>query len=356
MAAYNQSKIKLFRRCQKAYDFRYGEYAPAGKEMTPKVPKLALQRGTWMHELQAALHREWAGVGFDTWEDKHNAMAETFYLFPEETRVDLGDLPDECDRLFRAYLRRWRDDRSTYRVATLHDGAPAIEFMVEASLQRWGIDSPFKGRLDLLVEDDEFGGLWVWDAKWVKTLPNPDERMMSPQALMYVWALQKIGYDIRGFVFNYGRTKPPAIPDTLKSTGLLTMKHSLDSDFYTYVREIQRLHGSEWRRWAKRVYREKLLELKGREQLWFRRERIPTEPARIQQALREFLVSIKDIERRETRQHLVPRSYFYNCRWGCDYHDLCVSQFNGLDIAPLIKRDFEFVEERYIGEGDLLSA
>lgn len=351
--AYNQSRIKQWRRCQKQYAFRY-DYAPEGQELVKRISSKPLTRGTWMHALQAAHHMEWAGVpDSPAWAEVQETLTEQFQDIFIEEREELGDLPEETSRLWDAYLRFWGDTEDRYEVAVLHDGDPAVEFVVEVPLEKWGIMEPFKGRIDVLVEDLEYGGLWVWDAKWVKKIPSDDERMLSPQALMYVWALRKLGYDVRGFLYNYGRTKPPTIPRVLRS-GTLSLAQKIDTDYDTYLQAVKDLHGRRWKSYAKHVYRDKLLALRGRDALWFRRDRIPAEPHRIKQALREYLATIKQIERRN-KPNVAPRSYFYNCRFGCEYHDLCVAEFNGLDITPLIKKKFHYVGERYEREEDLLS-
>jgi hypothetical protein len=351
--AYNQSRIKLFRRCQKAYSFRY-DYDPP-RELVPKNPKAALYRGTWLHALQEAHHRDWAGVSDD--EDRPSVemvmakMVDQFNNLYDEEREEYGDIPSQVHRLFRTYLRYWKDDADRYEVATLHDGSPAIEFVVEVPLTKWGIEEPFKGRIDLMVEDKEYGNLWPWDAKWMSKIPAPDERMMSPQRLLYAWALKKEGYPVGGFVFNYGRTKEPTIPNVLKrnskygAAGYLTTKPSLDCDYWTYLDCIKETHGDYWREAAKTVYHAKLIELRNRHTLWFRRERVPVEDGQIKQAVRELIVSVRDIQRRNTKNP--PRTYDYRCKWGCDYHDLCVGQFTGLDIEPLIKAQYTTEDERY---------
>jgi hypothetical protein len=62
--------------------------------------------------------------------DVHEGLTHSFNLLFEEEREELGDLPGECERLFKAYLRFWSEDQDTYSVAELPDGTPAIEFMV----------------------------------------------------------------------------------------------------------------------------------------------------------------------------------------------------------------------------------
>jgi len=365
---YNQSRVKQFRRCQKQYAFRY-DYpelfgGTAGQEMVPVQKKLPLYRGSWMHALQEGLHYQWAGVKKfkiqfgegrsaikikgKTWEDVHEALTEQFDGMFEEEQDLLGPLPSECERLFRAYLRYWKEDEAKYKVAVI-DGQPAIEYIMSCRLPNVR-GANFKGKLDLLVEDIEYGGLWNWDAKWVKTVPAPDERMMSPQATQYVWALREEGLDIRGFVYNYGRTKPPAEPQVLVR-GTLSLRKNMDTDIATYVAAMKRLHGKEWKKFIP-YYRTKLNELKGREALWFRRERIPVEPERIERGLLEYEATVRNIQARDKED--TPRSYFYNCKFSCDYHDVCCAEFQGLDISPLVKANYQFTGERYSGEEDLL--
>lgn len=365
--ALNQSKVKMWRRCQKQFAFRY-DYVTDGRELVPSRKKLPLYRGSWMHALQEALHHQWAGfddftitfgegknkieIEAQTWEDVHDELCDQFDQLFDEEKEELEDLPDTCERLFRSYLRFWKEDQDRYTVAE-YRGKPMIEYLVQGKLP--GLSSPFKGRIDLVVEDEEYGGFWIWDAKWVSKIPPPEERIMSPQSLMYVWALRELrNLDIRGFVYNYGRTKPPAIPRTLK-TGTLSLRKRMDTDLYTYVHAMKELHGDRWKMWVPH-YSEKLRELKGREALWFRRERIPIEEEAMNQALGEFIASGNQIANRQPPLE-APRSYFYSCKFGCDYHELCVAEFTGLNIEPLIKQHYEEVSERYApDETNLLSA
>lgn len=372
MTNYNQSKIKMFRRCQRQYAFRYDTAKVMGKkpklEMVPLVRKLPLYKGSWMHALQEALHKEWAGLETFTvsigegkkklaieatsWKDVQEALEDQFDSLFEEEREDLGTLPEDCLRLFRSYLRFWKHDQDTYEVAELPDGSPAVEFIVEAPLDKFGVKGKFKGKIDLMVKDLEYDGLWIWDAKWMKTIPPPDERMMSPQNPLYVWGVEET-YDIfvRGFVYNYGRSKPPTVPHVLKR-GSLSLAKKIDTDQHTYLRAIKDTHGDDWQRWVP-YYKQKLLDLKGREAKWFDRQRIPVERDRVLRTLREYVATVRDIERRERREGYIPRSYLYNCQRQCDYHGPCVAEYQGLDIEPLIKAGFMFEGERY-GKEDLL--
>lgn len=306
-----------------------------------------------MHALQEEYHREWAGIKGANWHTIYELYTTQFNMLFDEERAELGDLPGECLRLFTTYLRRYgKDDQEKYKVLKI-DGKPAIELMIEASMKRWGVTVPFKGKLDLVVQDQEYGGIWIWDAKWVKRVPPQDERRMSPQAPLYVWGLRKTyGVEALGFLYNYGCTKPPTPPAILKTGGISVAKKCA-ADYETWIRTIKEVHGDDWRHYAKTRYRDRLLEAKARSVEYFDRVRIPVEPVVVRGALSEALATIRDIERRELTSP--PRSYFYNCRWSCDYHDLCATQFLGMDISGLLAAKYTTDEERY-GTEDLLDA
>jgi hypothetical protein len=105
---------------------------------------------------------------------------------------------------------------------------------------------------------------------------------------------------------------------------------------------------------AKTEYRDVIDRLKNRDVLWFRREPMPIDAPARKQALVEFIVSAKQIRRRAPAK-FAPRSYFYNCKFGCEYHTPCVAQFAGLNIEPLIKKNYTLEDERYTEMEDLLS-
>jgi len=344
--AFNQSRVRTFLRCTKAYDFRYDypvrELGKKG-ELHPKRLSLPLKKGGWMHRLMQAHWLHLVDKG-PSWEDAHEELCEEFEsrLFDEEREV-YSDLPNECRRLMKRYLHFYKDEDQNFKVARLAKGQPAVEFIVEVPLKKYGLGPHvFKGQIDILVRDVEYGGLWIRDAKWVKTIPGPDERMMSPQNIMYVWALRHMGHDVRGFIYDYGRTKPPTTPYILQN-GSVTTRKQLDTDVHTYLLAIRKAHGTKWKTFARTVYKEKLDVLRARESLWFRRERLPVEGPRIEIGFQEYIQACKNIVNRGGPL----RNYVYNCKWNCEFHEPCVAEFQGLDIDRLMKTQFRVEPERY---------
>jgi len=344
--AFNQSRVRTFIRCSKAYDFKYDypvrEMGKQG-ELHPRKLSEGLRKGGWMHKLMQAYWLETAGIG-DGWAVLHEELSEKWEksMFDEEREL-YADLPTECSRLMRAYLRYYKSDDEFFKIVRLPKGQPAVEFIIEVPLREYGLGPHvFKGQIDLMVRDLEIGGLWVRDAKWVKTIPGPDERMMSPQNIMYVWALRKLGHDVRGFIYDYGRTKSPSEPYILQN-GSVTLRKNIDTDVYSYLKAIRKAHGKKWKSFAKTVYKEKLLDLKARETLWFRRERIPVDGPRLEIGFQEYIQACKNIVNRGGAL----RNYLYNCKWNCDFHEPCVAEFQGLDISRLMKTNYRVEKERY---------
>jgi len=310
-------------------------------ELQPKRLSEGLKRGGWMHMLMEAHWKSLAGIT-SGWEERHEELTEEFNGLFDEEKEYYGDLPQQCGSLMTRYLKYYHDDDEKFSIVRLPKGAPAVEFTITVPLKQFGLKGVFKGQVDILVRDHEYGGIWIRDAKWMKSIPGSDERMMSPQNIMYAWALRNLGHDIRGFIYDYGRTKPPAVPYILKN-GSVTMRKNIDTDYLTYMRAIRKAHGKKWKQFARTVYKPKLKELKAREVLWFDRQRIPLDGPRMDNGLREYLTAVERIQRRGEPT----RNYIYNCKFSCGFHDACVASFQGLDITDLMKKNFIVEPERY---------
>lgn len=353
--AFNQSRVKSFLRCEKQYSFRYDypilELGVKEGELVPKHPGVGLKRGDWMHQLLEAHWLQLTGVKKKGWMKRHRKLTEEFNQLFDEEKERYGDMPTECAQMMLGYLRRYEKENERFKIAHLHDGSEAIEFVITVPLKKHGIKGQLKGRIDILLEDLDHGGLWIRDAKWVKTIPNPDERMMSPQNIIYGWGLRQLGYDVRGFIYDYGRTKLPSQPTILKRNSQYGPAGSVslarcDTTYEVYLAAVKQAHGENWKRFAKTRYKEKLLELRARDVLWYRRETIPLMGPRMDQGVREFFIAChRVLDRGEP-----VRNYLYNCKFNCDYHQLCVAEFQGLDVEPILKHSYQIEAEKYGAE------
>lgn len=260
----------------------------------------------------------------EDWRTRHLMLENEFYNLPEEIREDLGDLPNECSRIVRSYLRTYASDSARYRVVDTE----LDEIVTLPNGLRLQII------IDKIVEDVVDGGLWIFDYKTRKSFSDSQTIMRDPQLALYYWGVEHMGYKpLRGAVMDEIRTKAPAIPELLKSGGL-TRRKNIDTDVYTYMSAIrqQELDPTD--------YQEILtLIATNQKDRFFRRTSMPKDPPVVRTVLREAVETAQDIQYAE-RHNRFPRSADYTCEHSCEFRDLCLVELYGGDGSSLIKMNF----------------
>lgn len=309
----SNSRIKVYRRCPKAYEFKYV------KGLRPKKKGVQLERGSWLHEL-LMVHCD----GED-WRERHSLLTKRFNNLFEEEREHLGDLPRECARIMRSYLRTY--ERVDKRYVTIDTE------MDEIVRLRNGLDLHMI--IDRIVWDKKLKGNWVWDYKTRKSFEEQDNIILDPQGGLYIDGLRELGgYEpILGFVMDEIRTKAPAVPGLLKS-GELSKRKNIDTDVFTYMSAIRR-HGLDPNNYTSIL---RLIAARQKDR-FFRRTAMPKDPPLTRALRREALQSARAMRRAEQDESF-PRTFDRSCAWGCDYRDICIAQLMGGDISTMVKMNF----------------
>jgi len=306
----SNSKANTFRRCPLKYKFKYVH------KLEPKVKGLPLKRGDWLHQM---LMQHYDGEG---WKGIHAKLSKDFNNLFEEEREEYGDLPGETARIMRSYLRRWKREDQDYHV---------IDSEVDEILTLPNGDE-FNFIIDLIVEDDM--GLWLWDHKTVKSFMDPDFMLIDSQLARYFWGAEKMGYTpLQGVMFNEIRTKPPHIPEVLKS-GRLSERSNMDTDLYTYLAAIKRLGQDP------STYRETLARLRDNTTRFFRRTQLPKDKPLTKRQMHELIMTADEIREAE-RLERFPRTVRKDCSWDCEFSDMCIVDLFGGDIQPMIEKNFQ---------------
>lgn len=313
MMQLSNSKTKTYRRCPNQFRYKYP------MKLRPKAKKVHLEKGTWCHALLQAYYEG------KNWKKVHKRFTRDFNNLWEEIREELGDLPGECLRIMKGYLRNYPNDKKRYRVID----AEMDEVVVLPNGLRLNII------VDLILEDLVEGGLCFWDHKFRGKLGDPNDMMLDPQLTLYFWGLEKMGYtDMRYGLYNEVRTKVPTVPKLLRAGGLSKAK-AIDTDEYTYQKAIHdnNLDPSE--------YSEILQHIATNEKTrFFRRTPIPKDPPVLRTTLKEFVDTAIEIQRAE-KENRYPRSFDHSCKYSCDYKDLCIAELHGADIKSIIRQNFE---------------
>jgi RecB family exonuclease len=305
----SHSRIKTWNRCHKQYEYRYVQ------KLRPKGKNRNLEMGSWIHDLLMHFRDG------EDWRGRHDQLSNEYNSYFEEEREQLGDLPTDCLRIMRSYIRTYGlSDRKHYRVidselneiVTLPNG---LELNVV---------------IDLIVEDRS-GGIWGWDYKTRTNFDPKDLILLDPQFSDYYMAMEIMGYKpLRGFVEDEIRKKAPTVPKLLAKGGLSKAKN-IDTDVWTYMDAIRR-QGLETGGYED-ILRHIATNQKER---FFRRTFIPKDPPVLKRASQELIQAANEIK----RTRLYTRSVDKSCVWGCDFRDLCIVDLHGGDSSTMKKMNF----------------
>lgn len=310
----SNSKAKTFRRCERAY---YYKYILGLKKRTPSLP---LKLGDWMHQL-LMVHYD----GHD-WKEHHRELTRGFNKLFDEEKEEYGDLPRQAGRMMISYVQHYHKEDRQYTV---------IDSEVDELIELPNGDL-FNFIIDLIVEDRQ-GGLWLWDHKNTKSFMDPEFMLLDSQLARYFWAAKELGYKpLRGVLFNELITKPPTPPAKLKN-GTLTKKQKMHCDVYTYYRTIKK------HKLDPKDYADVLLRLKSQNDRFFRRTTLAKDGPLMKQMMMELMRTTEEIKAAHDAGEF-PRTVDKSCSWGCDYLEPCIIQLNGGDIRDVVKLKYNTPE------------
>lgn len=304
---YSHSKVKTWRRCHKSYDYKYTQ------GLVRRTSPSALLRGVVYHEM---LDNRVMG------KDPMEPLVEYEKTYRKLWTEEQGEYPspDELRSLYHRYCKKWENDGLDYR------GRSEIEVVVEYR----GLK--FKGILDKMPIDRE-GRVWIMDHKTHKVIPDEETRFSDLQTVLYHWAMECNGEKADGVLWDYIRTKPPAIPEVLKSGGL-SQRANIDTDYDTYMQAIldNGLDPSDYGDILSRV----------KDKVFFKRVFLP-HPSKdmVQSVVEDFFATAREIE----NSTCTARNMSRDCK-SCSYYQLCQAEVRGLDGDFIKKQMFTTREEK----------
>lgn len=310
MLTISNSKVSTWRRCHRAYYYKYIEH------LRPKVKSGALRRGSILHECIEAYDSG------KSWRKVFEPFREQFYreTFNEEI-LEIGDIPSMVEELMENYQDLYDDDGLTYIGSEVHFELPLLpgEVMIE-------------GYLDAIIEDEQ-GRVWCKETKTYRRNPSYDFLLMNTQSSLYLWAMRKMGYPSCGTLWDIVRAKHPSTPSFLAS-GKLSQR-SVDSTPYT-VKKFLLSHGLNPKDYPKLMSKVNFGDYFTRK--WVR---INSEVAK------GIMADFKDSALQILRYgHIYKdRNLSKECQW-CDYRHICQAELQGLDTDFILSKQYEKGEGR----------
>ncbi len=322
------SEVNSYRRCPKAWEYRYKQ------RIKRKFKGVRLLKGEILHEMLDAyifpkIMRAQGDKDYES-ADPWDVLAryeEEFATYFEEEREMHGDVIGDCGKIFEGYLRKYRKDPLTYE-------ASEIPVEVNLDIDPFNIPVKFVGVIDKIATDQQ-GRRWVMDHKFLKSIPTADDRFSELQLLLYVWAygMENPKEKIDGVCWDYARSKAPTEPEVLKKGGLSKRKN-LDCDPYTYLKAIRRegLDAKE--------YVDMLELLEGKEDTFFERVFLPTPGTdMIIEVVNDFLQTAAEIQIKRDDRRCSRSMSSFNCAT-CEYRMICEAEVRGLDHDFVRKSEY----------------
>lgn len=326
------SMLKQMQRCPKSVQYKYAERLKLKFITAREKP---LKRGTWFHEL---LQEFYAGRD---WRERHEQLCNQYRELFDEEKEALGNLPDEMLDLMRSYLWHYGADKTDP-----HHGWNVIG--TEMTFECPWPDSPdgtdiYRCRVDVLYEDE--WGLWIGDHKTHKSLPNTTFRILDAASPLYIWCAREAGYNVRGFVWNYIKTKPPTWP-SLAYEGTpreRLSKARIDTDYPTFYRGLKALglNPKEHRAELERLRAYRWEHGKPQSSPFFRRDSLEKPDDMIAGVV---AVAMKTRDRMHEYEwdepDMVERSPSRACSWDCSFTALCETELFEGDARQLRRQQF----------------
>jgi hypothetical protein len=314
------AKIKVWRKCRRAYFYRYIE------RLTARVKSLPLFRGSIIGEcLDQVAEKKKISPVLEKYE------AEYKKLLPAEKEM-YGPVITDVKSIVERYQEKYRGDGLKYPE---FQGRKS-EFEVNVDLGR---NITFTGKIDKIPIDRESRVL-IMDHKSHKVIPDDKDRLVDLQLLFYVWAAPLSGLPKPdGILWDYIRTKPPTVPEVLKN-GELTQRKDIDTDYDTYRQAIVD-NGLD-----PKNYVDILNRLKDGPDRFFKRVLLPT-PSKttissIVRDLKETALEIKflgEVSSARTMDKMTCKT--------CEFFAVCQAELRGLDADFIRKSDYKIREPNH---------
>lgn len=314
----SQSSIKTWRKCKREYYYKFVEGLERKHSPAP------LYKGSIIHEiLEARINGEdWRQVM-----EEH--LLEYDKLFDEE-KILYGDLRNDLPIIMEGYDKKYKDEDLVYFEK---DGKRA-EFAFSIPLDGKSIEETeiiFRGKIDAVAQDSQ-GRVWLMDHKTFSRIPDENFRFANQQVLLYAWAMPQAGFPKPdGMLWDYIRSKPPAIPHELKSGGLSKAK-SIDTTPEVYLEKIHELGLDP------ADYEDILSKLEANEESFYRRIYTPIRESMIYPVVADLLETAKEIQALAGVSKA--RSLDRHCSY-CSFRSLCQTELQGLDTEYILKAEYQ---------------
>lgn len=309
---YRGSEINDFLRCRKRYDYAWIQ------KLKPRQRSEKLTIGSAIHKFLELWYSEFRS------KDAIDAMMEYIEDNSKELEeIAVQDLKHLATCVAWNYVGHYSFD-SNWTVLGVE-----VPFSVQLD-----DETNYTGTIDLIVRDED-DYIWFVDHKTTNAIDVYDKNSdMDRQISRYWWALEQLGYNVHGFIYNIILKDYPIPPKQLKN-GQLSKDKAQKTTSHMYRDAIKQLSLNE------DDYADFLQFLDEQPKEFFRRIKVERTPQERLAAIDEMEDVIQDI--RTAKSHY--RNITKDCSWDCAYKSLCVAEMDGSNADYIRNELYEVMED-----------
>lgn len=302
----SQSKIKTWRHCKKAYDYKYIQ------KLTKKFKPMPYLRGDIVHQMLEAHY-----TGKNPWNIYRKIIKENekpLRIYQEE----YGDLANNLKVLMEGYFSFYEDEKLT---------PLKVEYEFRVKLVN---NIYITGKIDMIAKHQKMK--WLGEHKCHNNIPNssiiPVANIQSP---LYLWAYEKeSGQQLDGVMWNYLLGRPLSTPELLKNGEMSRRASNTTWTLYKKALKEAKLDPND--------YIDMKEKLKGNEELIYQRKLIPKNQTIINSVVEDYKTTALEIQRLAGKD--TTRNLGHDCD-RCEFKMLCMAQLQGHDYNFILKSDFK---------------
>jgi hypothetical protein len=271
--------------------------------------------------IHEALERHFNGDDAMDYFDELASDVKAMKLFAQE-RDEYGDILSDTQDIITDYLAHWDDDD----LRPVRKGGRGAEHTFEIELMPSVI---FNGKIDLIGKTKN-KLRWLVEHKTYSRKPNDDDRWRNLQSVTYFRANDILGWPaLDGCLWDYVKSKAPAVPGILKDGTLSTKK--IDTLPSTVERVIEEHDGE-----LGKVDALRSMALKNRSE-YFQRIHTPVNREVADLVFADFEATVREMV--DNHGHVSDMNIDKHCSW-CDYEPLCRAKLQGLDVEYVKEREY----------------
>lgn len=311
----SHSKIKTWRRCHRAFFYKYIE------KLRPRRKGRPLVFGSICHE-QIEAHAN--GDDPKGVIKKYREGAKK--LFSAEVD-EYMQIIDDANLIMSNYFNYYSKDKLKFVPIKGKSAEHKFEVKIAPGIT-------LNGKIDAICRTTD-KRVWLTEHKTHKKFPDEGVRFRDLQTVVYMDILPDIGIkSCDGVLWDYIRSTPPSTPKLLKDGSL--SKASIDTLPHIFLQAIKD------HKLKPKDYAGKLKELEGKEKDFFKRIFMPVNKELSRQLMEETIYTSLEIQANGGKD--CTRNLTKDCGW-CEYEGLCRAELTGLDADFIRKREFEQREE-----------